>query len=60
LCLPATDANGTWEFLGQLEGTHEFAWSVGVATARPGDTLAEVLARADADLYLQKRSGRRS
>jgi diguanylate cyclase (GGDEF)-like protein len=58
LCLPATDATGTWEFLAQLEGTHEFAWSVGVATARPGDTLAEVLSRADADLYLQKRSGR--
>ena len=26
--------------------------------ARPGDTLTAVLARADADLYLQKRSGR--
>jgi len=59
LCLPATDETGTWEFLTQLEGTHEFAWSVGVATAREGDTLAAVLARADADLYEQKRSGRR-
>jgi hypothetical protein len=27
---------------------------------RPGDTLASVLARADTDLYLQKRSGRRT
>jgi diguanylate cyclase (GGDEF)-like protein len=60
LCLPATDETGTWEFLAQLEGTHEFAWSVGVATAREGDTLAAVLARADIDLYEQKRSGRRN
>jgi diguanylate cyclase (GGDEF)-like protein len=59
LCLPGTDESGTWEFLAQLEATHEFAWSVGVATAREGDTLAAVLARADADLYQQKRSGRR-
>jgi diguanylate cyclase (GGDEF)-like protein len=59
LCLPATDETGTWEFLSQLEGTHAFAWSVGVATAQAGDTLAAVLARADADLYQQKRSGRR-
>jgi diguanylate cyclase (GGDEF)-like protein len=59
LCLPATDESGTWEFLAQLDATNEFAWSVGVATARPGDTVADVLARADADLYQQKRSGRR-
>ncbi|MGZ4567374.1 MAG: GGDEF domain-containing protein, partial [Blastococcus sp.] len=59
LCLPATDEGGTWEFLAQLDATHDFAWSVGVATARQGDTLADVLARADADLYQQKRSGRR-
>ena len=30
----------------------------GVAVARPGDTLRGVLARADADLYQKKRSGR--
>jgi diguanylate cyclase (GGDEF)-like protein len=58
LCLPATDEDGAREILEQLEATHVFAWSVGTATAAPGDTLSTVLARADADLYLQKRSGR--
>jgi diguanylate cyclase (GGDEF)-like protein len=58
LCLPATDEDGAREILHQLETTHPFAWSVGVATMRPGDTLPAVLARADADLYLQKRGGR--
>ena len=59
LCLPATDGRGTWQILEQLAATHRFAWSAGVTTALPGDTLASVLARADADLYLQKRGGRR-
>jgi diguanylate cyclase (GGDEF)-like protein len=58
VCLPATGERGAREILEQLEATHEFAWTVGVATARDGDTLATVLARADADLYLKKRSGR--
>jgi diguanylate cyclase (GGDEF)-like protein len=58
LCLPATDERGAREILQQLEATHAFAWSVGIATARRGDTLSAVLARADADLYLHKRSGR--
>jgi diguanylate cyclase (GGDEF)-like protein len=58
LCLPATDEQGAREILQQLDATHPFAWSVGVATARPGDTLPTVLSRADADLYLQKRCGR--
>jgi diguanylate cyclase (GGDEF)-like protein len=60
LCLPATDESGAWEMLQQLDATHDFAWSVGIATARPGDTLTGVLARADAHLYLQKRSNRRA
>ena len=59
LCLPATDTAGSWDVLAQLQETHAFAWSVGVATAHPGDTLSSVLARADADLYQQKRTGRR-
>jgi diguanylate cyclase (GGDEF)-like protein len=58
VCLPATGEPGAREILEQLEATHEFAWTVGVATTRDGDTLATVLARADADLYLKKRSGR--
>jgi diguanylate cyclase (GGDEF)-like protein len=60
LCLPTTDKEGTWGVLAQLQETHEFAWSVGVATATAGDTLTSVLERADADLYLQKRTGRRT
>ena len=60
LCLPATDESGARMILQQLDTTHDFAWSVGVATVRPGDSLASVLARADTDLYLQKRSGRRT
>jgi diguanylate cyclase (GGDEF)-like protein len=58
LCLPATDLDGAHEILQQLDATHAFAWTVGVATVRPGDTLTAVLARADADLYVHKRSGR--
>ncbi|WP_116452984.1 GGDEF domain-containing protein [Blastococcus litoris] len=58
LCLPATDSSGAREILQQLAATHAFAWSVGIAAAQHGDTLTTVLARADADLYLQKRSGR--
>jgi diguanylate cyclase (GGDEF)-like protein len=58
LCLPATDRSGAEEILERLAASHEFAWSGGVATAEDGDTLTTVLARADADLYRQKRSGR--
>jgi diguanylate cyclase (GGDEF)-like protein len=58
VCLPATDERGAREILGQLDATHSFAWTVGVAAAGEGDTLAAVLARADADLYVRKRSGR--
>jgi diguanylate cyclase (GGDEF)-like protein len=58
LCLPATDRPGAEEILQRLAASHEFAWSGGVATVEEGDTLSSVLARADADLYRQKRSGR--
>ena len=58
ICLPATDEEGAWEVLGQLAATHPFAWTVGVATARAGDTLSTVLARADGHLYERKRGGR--
>jgi diguanylate cyclase (GGDEF)-like protein len=60
LCLPATDEHGAREVLDQLDATHEFRWSVGLTTARRDDTVASVLARADADLYEHKRSGRRA
>jgi diguanylate cyclase (GGDEF)-like protein len=58
LCLPGTDENGAWQILRQLDETHHFAWSVGVAMAGKDDTLSTVLARADAHLYRQKRTGR--
>jgi len=58
LCLPGTDARGAWDILEQLAASHDFAWSAGVATAGKDDSLPAVLARADADLYLKKRSGR--
>ena len=29
LCLPATEEDGAWELIGQLNGTHEFPWSAG-------------------------------
>ncbi len=58
LCLPTTDEDGAWELLGQLAATHSFAWTVGVATAHPGDTLSTVLGRADSHLYRRKRGGR--
>ena len=58
ICLPATDEEGAWEVLGQLAATHPFSWTVGVATARDGDTLSTVLARADGHLYERKRGGR--
>ena len=60
LCLPGTDEAGAWQVLRQLDETHDFPWSAGVATAGPDDTLGTVLARADGNLYLQKRTGRPS
>ena len=58
LCLPSPTSPGAWGILEQLASTHDFAWSAGVAAARSGDTLTDVLGRADADLYQKKRSGR--
>ncbi|SDF08506.1 diguanylate cyclase (GGDEF) domain-containing protein [Blastococcus aurantiacus] len=60
LCLPATDERGAQELLARLEESHDFRWSVGLATVRPGDTLTGVLARADEDLYQRKRAGRQT
>jgi len=58
LCLPGTDVERAGELLQRLDASHDFGWSTGVAGARAGDTLAGVLARADADLYRHKRSNR--
>ena len=58
LSLPATDAARTEDLLARLRAAHPAAWSAGTATAHPGDTLAELLVRADADLYRAKRDKR--
>jgi diguanylate cyclase (GGDEF)-like protein len=54
LCLPGSDHATTAELLGRLHAVSAGAWSAGTATARPGEALSEVLARADAALYRQK------
>jgi len=59
LCLPGTDSTGAGEILSRMAACHAFRWSAGTATARSGDTVGSLLARADADLYTHKRSGRR-
>jgi diguanylate cyclase (GGDEF)-like protein len=60
LSLPATDAARTEDLLARLRAAHPAAWSAGTATAHRGDTLAELLVRADAELYRNKRSNRRA
>lgn len=56
LCLPATDEDAAWRLMTALAETHPFTWTAGVAAAAPGDELATVLARADAQLYRRKRN----
>lgn len=56
LCLPATDTGSAHELLTRLRAGHPAAWSAGTASARPGDTLADLLRRADEELYRVKRA----
>jgi diguanylate cyclase (GGDEF)-like protein len=58
LSLPATDAAHAEDLLARLRAAHPAPWSAGTATAGPGDTLAELLVRADTDLYRNKRRKR--
>jgi diguanylate cyclase (GGDEF)-like protein len=58
LSLPGTDAARAEDLLVRLRAAHPAPWSAGTATARPGDTLAELLVRADTDLYRNKRRKR--
>ncbi|MBM7805321.1 diguanylate cyclase (GGDEF)-like protein [Geodermatophilus bullaregiensis] len=58
LCLPATDTATTEDLLDRLRRASSAAWSAGTATARPGEGLDELLARADAALYRAKRARR--
>jgi diguanylate cyclase (GGDEF)-like protein len=55
LCLPGTDGPAAEEVLQRLDGGLPITWSVGMATARPGESLTALLQRADAELYLGKR-----
>ncbi|MGY1745631.1 GGDEF domain-containing protein [Blastococcus sp. SYSU D00695] len=56
LCLPGTGAQASAELVGRLRAGHPAPWSLGLATARPGDTLDELLRRADEELYRAKRA----
>jgi diguanylate cyclase (GGDEF)-like protein len=58
LCLPGTDGPAAREVLARLDGTLPIRWSVGTATAGAGDSLADLLQRADAQLYRGKRRRR--
>jgi diguanylate cyclase (GGDEF)-like protein len=56
VCLPGTDREHAREVLRRLDrDTAPISWSVGLATARPGDTLVTLLQRADEALYVSKR-----
>jgi diguanylate cyclase (GGDEF)-like protein len=55
LCLPGTDGPGAEEVLRRLDGDLPINWSVGTATARGGETLTDLLHRADAELYAGRR-----
>jgi diguanylate cyclase (GGDEF)-like protein len=58
LCLPATDEHAARELVTALDATHPSSWTAGTATAEGGDTVETLLARADAELYRNKRSRR--
>ncbi|MGY1620952.1 GGDEF domain-containing protein [Geodermatophilus sp. SYSU D00965] len=58
LCLPNTDTSHAGELLTRLRASHTASWSAGTATARPGDTLPDLVVRADAELYRNKRHRR--
>ncbi|MGY1704919.1 GGDEF domain-containing protein [Geodermatophilus sp. SYSU D00697] len=60
LCLPNTDAGHAAELLARLRASHPASWSAGTATARPGDRLSDLVVRADAELYRNKRRSRRT
>lgn len=55
LLLPDTDADGACRLLTTLRPVSPVEFSAGVAEARDGESLEELLARADASLYEWKR-----
>lgn len=67
VALPAADAHTAWALAERLRtgladapvlGTLRLTLSAGVASSKPGDTPAALVARADEALYRAKRSGR--
>jgi len=58
LCLPGTDASTAAEVIARLHGDVPIGWSVGTATSRTGDSLRDLLQRADDQLYRGKRRRR--
>ena len=61
VCLPGTGREDAREVLRRLDrDSAPIGWSVGLATARPGDTLVTLLQRADEALYVSKRVRRES
>jgi diguanylate cyclase (GGDEF)-like protein len=58
LCLPNTEASRAGELLSRLHASHPATWSAGTATALPGDALSDLVLRADAELYRDKRRRR--
>jgi diguanylate cyclase (GGDEF)-like protein len=54
LLLPDAGVEETRALLRRLRDSVEIAWSYGIATCKPGDTLDRLLARADARLYAAK------
>jgi diguanylate cyclase (GGDEF)-like protein len=56
LCLPGTGAGQAGDLISRLRAGHPASWSVGTATAGPGDTLDDLLRRADEELYRVKRT----
>ena len=55
LCLPGTDESTAAEVIDRLHGDAPIGWSVGTATSRTGDSLGDLLQRADDQLYRGKR-----
>jgi diguanylate cyclase (GGDEF)-like protein len=56
LSLPGADAQAAASLVTRLRSSHPMTWSVGIATSGGADDVRTLLARADADLYAQKRA----
>ena len=56
LCLPGTDAGSSEDLLARLRACNPALWTAGTASAHPGDTVVDLLRRADEELYRAKRA----